>query len=117
MPEYSELERIFIDRVLPPRIQAQFDVPLKELIGGTSRLRLDFVVKHHTRIVAFEIDGHESHFTDPKQIRRDETKDKLCLEHGIELYRLLPSLVTRTSVCKRLVKKWIFTKPYPTRRE
>jgi hypothetical protein len=108
MPAYSALEKIFREEVLPQRLHVRFDVPMAELIPTRERLRLDFVIVYKGRVIAFEIDGHQSHFDNPKQINRDVRKDNLCKKHGIALHRILPSLVLRRSACKRTVKRLIY---------
>ena len=84
-----------------PGFKTRLEVPLKELFpepgkGGLHTIwkygSADLVVEKDGRIVAILEPGGSHHFNDPKQIKRDKRKWKLCQINGTRCFRFANSL-------------------------
>lgn len=102
-----------------PKFDVVLEIPLKDLFpdpgkGGLQSIwkhgAADIVVYSGKKIIAVLEPGGSHHFTDPKQIRRDKCKWKLCELNRVRCFKFANNLVDGLSKRKlrRMFGKVIF---------
>jgi len=93
-----------------PKFNPVLEIPLCDLFSDPGKGGLQSIWKHGSadvvvysgdKIVAIFEPGGSHHFQDPKQIRRDRCKYKLCQINGVECFRFANSLFDALSNKKR----------------
>lgn len=84
-----------------PQFEVHLEMPLKLLFpdpgkGGLKSIwehgAADVVIYKNKKLIAILEPGGAHHFLDPKQIRRDKRKWKLCQINGVKCFRFANSL-------------------------
>lgn len=93
--------KAYIERTWP-KFDVDLEIPLRELFpdpqakGGLQSIwkygAADVVVRRGKKIVAIFEPGGAHHFNDPKQVKRDKCKWKLCELNGVRCFRFANSL-------------------------
>lgn len=103
-----------------PKLKFKTKVQLKELFCEPqskylksfwrNRSHADIAVFRHCKLVCIIEPGGYSHFKDKKQQVRDEKKDKICRQNGVNCLRVTNSFVDylNKKVSKKLLKKYFY---------
>lgn len=85
-----------------PKFDPILEIPLRDIFpdpgkGGLQSIwkygSADIVVFHEKKMLAILEPGGAHHFNDPKQIRRDKCKWKLCEINGVRCFKFANNLV------------------------
>ena len=84
-----------------PNFEVKLEIPLRELFPKPiskyywsmwSKGSADVIVYYQGKIVVIFEPGGAHHFQDPKQIRRDKIKTKICQMNGVRCFRFANNL-------------------------